>query len=423
MIPKTSRPALPHRRLISHFQLEIAYLALTLPTGLILILADKYPARPDEAAHWGRAFQIAHGQYLALPNPDGSGNYGGYIQTGVFENFNNTAINSPFVYLPSIFSNGNFKIASLLTLFFCSVLVTIAISLGKGFSPAIFAIAILPTFFLSIIWPTADAVTNSFSLLFISYILYLLQGNKYDKKAIVLLSILSFFLGLVKITCVLLLGLIFILMVRSFKYSKKYPIYLLLPVITGGVSFLYWSTRISQIPPSAVVTLEGYEAAKNSLFGRIPLLLRSLAISLFQPLDLTGDKYDTGRNIQFFTGSEVTQLPFVTMAPLLFAFALLIFISNRTILQSRLEKIVTGLLIIAFYSASLTGLILSWGGTHLGEYAFGIQSRYFIPIIPLLILLVPNFRFRQEQYLSVKRLTAILISWSYFGLICAHILY
>lgn len=67
------------------YKLSVLYASLTIPVGIILIFFDKAPSRNDFLDHWNRAEQIAAGQFTAIPDPSGTGNYGAINKDGVFE--------------------------------------------------------------------------------------------------------------------------------------------------------------------------------------------------------------------------------------------------------------------------------------------------------------------------------------------------
>lgn len=73
---------------------SMIYSVFTVFFGALLIFIDSEQASwPDKGQHWQRVLQIAQGHLLAVPDPNGSGVYGG-IFDGKFYAFNNTAINS-----------------------------------------------------------------------------------------------------------------------------------------------------------------------------------------------------------------------------------------------------------------------------------------------------------------------------------------
>jgi uncharacterized membrane protein len=172
------------------------------------------------------------------------------------------------------------------------------------------------------------------------------------------------------------------------------------------------------------VTLEGFSQAKENIFTHPLDLLKTFVLTLFFPLDATGDKYDTGRNIQFFTASEDSQLPASVMLPALFAIAILWICKNKKIAGQHFgsTRIVISLTLIVIYALSITGLITSWGNIALGKYAAGIQSRYFTTALTLLPLLLPQLDIDLEDNAITRKTVFALILWTYIGLLLAHLI-
>lgn len=127
------------------------------------------------------------------------------------------------------------------------------------------------------------------------------------------------FLGQIKMTCIILILLIALPMIRQYQLNHKIDYRFVIPVIISLSSAICWMQATKNVPPSAVSTVEQYKEAKLTVLHHPGEILKSLGISLINPLDLTNDKHDTGRNIQFFTGAEYTQLPFAVMMPILLA--------------------------------------------------------------------------------------------------------
>ena len=199
-------------------KMAILYLVLSLIAGCILVQWDARPATNDAEQHWNRAYLISQGQFVAQENPQNKGHFGGYINNEFVE-FNNTAVNSPVCYFPSWFSNGRYKLACFLTLLISALITASAILLSGAFAPIIMAISLLPMVFLSYLYPTADAMTNSISLLFVSSILhYYSMKRKPSWIEIAPLILLGSVVGLVKITCIILL-LFLLLPLNSLRKS------------------------------------------------------------------------------------------------------------------------------------------------------------------------------------------------------------
>ena len=74
-----------------------SYLLLMLLTGIPMVLFDRNPSRNDQGAHWHRVEGLLAGNLHAVADPNGGEGWGGIID-GTFQTFNNTAVNSPFVY-------------------------------------------------------------------------------------------------------------------------------------------------------------------------------------------------------------------------------------------------------------------------------------------------------------------------------------
>lgn len=403
------------------------YLAVTIPSGLLLIFFDKYPSWPDSADHWNRVLQIGQGHLLAQANPDGSGSYGGFGTDGVFHVFNNTAINSPIAYFPGILGFGHKKLAAVFTLLICAFIIAIAIRLARIYELAFLGIGLLPIVFTSICWPTADAFTNAFSLLFVAYVVHLLQMEKQiSRQSMFLLCFMSLILGFIKITCAILFLLVWILPIsrRSTNQSKSLWLTSTCASLCTAFSFLLWSLLTVQVPPSAVVNLEDFSAAKHRILEHPLLMIRSLLISFIQPISTTGDAADIERNVQLFTGIGPDALmPAGIMVPVLIACCLLIIQGCKGIRQYGFGAIViSALVVLLFFALTGAGLESSWGAPSLGSYIGGLQSRYYIPIYAVLILLMPNLRLSFGNKKCASLVIRSFIICSYLGILLSHCL-
>lgn len=124
-----------------------------------------------------------------------------------------------------------------------------------------------------------------------------------------------------------------------------------------------------------------------------------------------------------FTGAEATQLPAWIMAPVLFAAALLVLWHNADLPRLGAPAwVVNAATIAVFFLATLTGLMVSWGAPNLGGIIGGVQSRYFVPVLPLLALLVPNLGVKVGNGRTARVFLAALVLWTYMGMLLVHIL-
>ena len=83
-------------------------------------------------------------------------------------------------------------------------------------------------------------------------------------------------------------------------------------------------------------------------------------------------------------------------------------------LQGWKEIAVPALVSCAYFAATCTAMLIAWAGKSSG-YASGIQNRYFVPILPLLFLLVPRL-VSGARNRTVFATVIALTAFSYFGI-------
>lgn len=403
------------------------YLLVTLPSGILMIAFDKRRSWPDYQDHWHRVLQIVNGHFLAQPNPDGSGGYGGLDSNGVFQVFNNTAINSPLVYFPGVLGCGHQRLAALFTLIICALTIAVGVRISGLYYPAFLGIGLLPIVFTSICWPTADAVTNAFSIVFVAYVVHLLQQTgPLKQRSLRVLCCMSILLGFIKITCAVLVLLVWLLPLSRKGKDKAKTMWSAAALSTACTIFalLTWMSLTSRIPPSAIIDQHGFNLAKKRIFQHPLLMIRSLVVSFIQPINTTGDSHDIERNVQLFTGiGPDALLPAGVMVPVLIICCLMIIKGCAGMHHGgRIGIAITVLIVLAFFALTGAGLESSWGSHSLGKYIGGLQSRYYIPIYAVLVLIMPNFGIRFDNPKLLKKVAAIFVVWSYIGMLLAHCL-
>lgn len=396
----------------------ILYWLLTVVTGLTVISTEKYAYQNDASTHWFRVEQLRAGTIV----PQVSQDFPELVVTndhGNVVSFNNTAVNSPFAYLPSLIIRGDYKTSSIATLLITSGIIALAIYLAREFRYAILATAILPMTFFSLTFPTADAMINSFSLLFIAVVLCCYQSARFGWLHIVILSVLAAMLGQVKITCILIAFFVFVLLGKAKKIPLKMALFL--PVVMAIASMAMWNRKVSNIAtvPSRA-NIEKIGQLKNQMIADPLSLIGSWFQTLFEPLNVDTEKINgrlvnVSRNSQFFTGSEDMQLANAVIIPVLLAIAILVIVgASQQHLQGWKEIAVPALVSCAYFAATCTAMLVAWAGKSSG-YASGIQNRYFVPILPLLFLLVPRL-VSGARNRTVFATVIALTAFSYFGI-------
>lgn len=416
-------------------KLELFYVTVTVTTGLLLIFNDKRPAQNDSGSQWLRAQQVAEGAWLPMRSPSGTDLWGGYADDGVFHAFNNTAVNSPMLYYPSVLASfiktHDYIVASVMTLICSAVLVAVGIRLAGRSRYVIAAAAFLPTVFFSFTFPTADAVTNSVALLFAAFVLRLWHQSDVAWAQIGILTVLSLAVGFSKSTCVMLLVLIALPAISVYREHRVVDRRLAIPAIAGCAACVLWSWLVRDIPPllGEDFSIEQYRASKTLLVGHPLDFLRSLAVTLVQPLDfnIKQDPFNVRRNLQMFTGTEDTVLPATVMMFFIVASVLLLIRGNAHAAKLRWpERACVVALLVGFYALTCAAMLLVgdsiFTAARLGTYADGMQSRYFIPILVPLSLLIPNFAIRVRRWRTMNSSIACCLIIGYAGLLCAHII-
>lgn len=268
----------------------ILYWLLTVVTGLTVISTGKYSYQNDSTAHWLRVEQLRAGTIV----PQLSQDFPGWVvkdDNGIIKPFNNTAVNSPFAYLPSLIIQGDYKASSIATLLITSGIIALAIWLAREFRYAILATAILPMTFFSLTFPTADAMINSISLLFIAVVLCCYQSTRFGWLHIGILSVLAAMLGQVKITCILVSFFVFVLLGKAKKIPLK--IALVVPVMASIASMAMWNRKVAHIATApSHVSIEQISQLKKQMMADPFSLIGSWFQTFFEPLTVDTEKID-----------------------------------------------------------------------------------------------------------------------------------
>ena len=235
------------------------------------------------------------------------------------------------MFVQNASSHVQYLVASISTLLCSVICIAVAIHIAGRFATLIAAVAFLPTIFLSLIFPTADAVTNSFSLLFVAVVFkYVAAKERSGLQSVLILSVLCILLGQIKTTCFILISLVGLIMWKRWVIDHRFAFEYLVPCILGGTSEFLWLWIISHVSPW-LLTYQEYLSGKELLIEHPLTFLRSCAMTLIQPLDLSKDQYNVQRNIQIYTGTETTMLPMPVMFFFFLAIVMFVVMANSRI--------------------------------------------------------------------------------------------
>lgn len=403
----------------SHRLISLAYGLFNVIYGVLFIVCDQHPSRNDEKAHWLRAMQIMSGHPRSVADPGSASRFGGIGQDGVFTDFSNTAVYSPLVYFPSLFSGGDYRTACIFTLLFCTVITSVAILLCGGMGPLMAVSAMLPTVFLSYSFPSADSITTAIAFLFIGAVFYCRDNP--SPGALAMLTFISVALGCTKSTNTALLLLLPLVIKRNSPFKSWNWMSVFIPLLAAVVPALLWQHAIRAIAPGTK-TISEMRDTEFRIVSEPWRFLQSIGRTLINPLDKSQEGVENvTRNIELLTGSQYTILPLTVMAPILLAYVLVAIYAINRIRLSYAGNAIVLCSLAAFYVLTCAAMLVTWKGD-VGGYAEGMQSRYFVPCLPILPLIFHNSFTLEYTKKYFQIVCASLILITYIGMFFAHAL-
>ncbi|MFZ4523267.1 MAG: DUF2142 domain-containing protein [Bacteroidales bacterium] len=424
---------------------EIYFIVFASFFGLIILLITPPFQAPDEINHFYRAYQISEGNFMAVKQ---NNRLGGDIPVSlvkitepflglignmhaktnykiVFEQFSvplnskdlkfvdfpNTAMYSPVSYVPqamSMFVLRTLKLpplyifygARLFTLI-CWILILFftirAIPFYKWFYVFI---ALLPMSVFINMSLSADVVTNMLSFFLVVYILRLAYADMpFTKRNFLIIAFLTILLASAKLVYSPLIMLLFLLPRRNFLNKKAYYIQLISLFLIALGTVVFWLFRMdsSYLPYSiynagfrdSVTMTRDADMHKQMeyIFHHGFHLWYVFINSAVETFDMYFQGYigtfgwlDTFLPMWFIYGSYVV-LFFVALAG-----------GSRNITIKPLHKSILFLSFIVLVCLILLSQHLTWDAVGC-DIIYTIQGRYFIPVFPLLFMLLYNAKF------------------------------
>lgn len=233
---------------------------------------------PDEARHFLRAYEISNGHLVASYNDDFS-DVGGKFPVGLledcswanhsdafdilkdannsaekmeFRSYINTAVYSPISYLPQsvgvllarLFSERTmvmFYTARILSAGVCFFLIYIALKIAPVGKSVIFLVTCNPMFLQEAISLAPDGVTNSLSLLYLSFVLYLRKkGQLLYKTEIFIIYGLTIWMCSMKLVYAPICLSLFLIPTECFKSKNSKEMHTIICALTILVCSLGW---------------------------------------------------------------------------------------------------------------------------------------------------------------------------------------
>lgn len=393
--------ALKNRRIVAVVTVSIASLGyfLVFPPGKI----------PDEIHHFMRSFEISCGNLVSRHSEtDGEG--GNYLPIAMkhyddpdaeinwdeteWMNFSNISIYSPTNYFPQaiairiarqftdnvqrLFYAG--RIGGCLFWLICSAVAIMLIPFGWR---PLSVLLLFPITLQEGISLAADGFTNGISVLLIAFIMRIaFRRQKIKKREIIFLGILSVLLSLSKIVYVVLILLVFIIPKEAFETKKgNLAFKIAIPVTAFLINFLWLWFATSYLTVPMVSDADSGRQIMNILTNPLAygaVMVRTIFDKIYFWVDSLIDTlgyYDISVNNVVLFGSIIIYS---------------IEVSN---LSAKMDQIhwtmflFPALVLIGGFGLICTSEYLTW--TKVGNNVIeGIQGRYYVPLLPVLNIIV-----------------------------------
>lgn len=314
------------------------------------------------------------------------------------------------------------RICNLIFFAFAGFLAIRKIPFGKMI---LFVVGMLPMTMQQVSSYSYDAVVFGLAFLFISYCLHAAFGNEDLRRSdIIILCILGAFLAPAKAVYVCLCLLVFLIPKERFTplklYSAKYRKSKCIAAILGSsaLSFLFFNLL-------NIITNYVKIDANVLSYGTVPGYTASFLLShpgkLFMIIRLTllnNSSYYLESMLGKFLGWLILEVPSIYMYGF---FGLLILaaikVEKEPVFLTNRHKVLVAGILGSVFALVCAAMLLSF--TPITENSvLGVQGRYFLPVLPLVLLF-----FRNDRIVIKKSLTQMLIFvvWVVQILTVAHI--
>lgn len=414
-----------------NISLHKAFLVFTIVYGMIFFFVIPPSQAPDEPVHLYRAYEISTGNMISIKEnnrignhlpkslldmlleidhnkiamkPEGKVNYDKFKKAfsiklnpndTSFYDFGGASVYVPIQYIPQSFglliarifntsALSAFYLAKFFNFITWIVLVYYSIKIIPYGKEIMFTIALMPITMQQAVSISPDVMIIALSFLFIAHCLkYNKSPETFGKRQKIFISILGISIAVIKIVYLPIILLLLILPKEKFKSKINYYAYLILSIIISigltGAWMMYVNSHftLSSAPFPGVNTTEQIKFAITNPI-RYSFIVRNTLV----------------RNLNFYIESGVgiigwidTHLPYSVILSYLITLVLLAFFSE-TVKDSSKRVLFS---IICFFAVILIFSSLYAGWTPVAHpYIDGVQGRYLIPILPLLMLCGPN---------------------------------
>lgn len=302
-------------------------------------------------------------------------------------------------------------IARIINMCTCIALMYFAIKIIPFGKNILLTLAIIPIAIEGFATLSPDGLTIAICALFIAYTMNIAfnKEKKCGVKEVAILTILGAIVSLCKIVYMPLIFLVLIIPKGKFKNKKSRMISIILILSLGVILNLIWLFFGSMaLLNSNTHTYTGSEYSGTMI--KVSAILNNPFLFLQKVFYTFGMKFDQ-YFLSLFGGQlewgEVVKIEIVPYA--IFIISILAVITDRDLKVKfeRYQKIIISLIIIIITFLIFTSLFIQWSDNEL-PYIDGIQGRYFLPILPLILFIVAGVKIRTHyKNLDITKLICI----------------
>lgn len=375
----------------------------------------------DEFHHWSRIFEITEGGFVSEIN----GNETGYIMPeGIFINMpsldefryddlferefskidyskksfisNATmAVYSPLQYFPQVIgvslgkliTNNSliiFYIGRIFNLIACIFFLYLSIKIIPYFKKIIYLLSFIPIAIEGFTTLSGDGILISIVFFFLAYVLNIMdKKEELTKKHYVIILLLSVFIALSKIVYVPIIGLLLLIPNECFKSKKDKVLKLSIIFFVSLLINLLW---VKTVNPHLYAYTQGKSDAQISFILSNPLeyikIILNTVITYGHLLLLQA----YGKNFLWFESIKMY------IVPILLMIISLLIISNEKhkTISNKFNNLIMSIIVFITILLIFTSLFIQWTDYN-STIIQGLQGRYFICILPIILILLSNF--------------------------------
>ncbi|MBR0057834.1 MAG: DUF2142 domain-containing protein [Methanobrevibacter sp.] len=259
-------------------------------------------------------------------------------------------------------------------------LVSLAIKKTPILKIPLFAMACLPLCLFQSFSVSIDSMINGLAIFLIAYFLYMYKNKNLDKREIAIYSLTCLLLGLCKLPYLALILLLLLIPKNNFSNEKNYYFVFITPLILGIIGFSWYNLFASS---AYLDSWRGFYMANSGVNATLQIKYASTHLAEFFSTMTSSDYiYDLLIGLSSFSYNEHVYINnSIAMLLVMFIGGVCLFypLDEKFSRKTRFGLLIISLII--FFAIYLIQF-LTW--TPVGnQLIIGVQSRYFLPLLPL----------------------------------------